>query len=453
MKRFLWLGLAYLLYGCFLDSPVEPRATPDELEYNYWLLQHLYIHPEQLQALDIFYEKADSLEEAGAVPTVKLDGLSQRQFFAVASLYRSLPDPYTRYVPHEKVDAQKQQDTSTVMQGGLGIELTWAPGASDSARLEILRVYEDSPADSAGLQKGDRLVRINGLDLRSDSAYIRFSRIMADSTWIRIDLLRATSATQDSLHVEIQRGTVYVPTVFIDSLDGVVVLELRKFMRTSVRDGGSIDEFRKSLRFTKGSGTRVLDLRGNPGGEIGVCLDMADEFIGDAPLIHLINHAFDPRGRGKTDTTTVMGEPGGEALGERVVIAIDSNTASCAEIFIAALKDNLGEQVTLVGTRSYGKAIGQSRWDTPGKGLAIITSLEIRTPQWVDYQGKGILPDVQVDQEQILTEAVGLAQEQNGLSRKSGTSLFARQQLLLEHEPASQPFSGGAWVDSTEINP
>lgn len=441
------------LASCFLDSPIKRRESPDELQYNYWLLQKLYYHPEQLQSLDLFYEKADSMQEAGYVATVELDGLSERQFFATVRLYQSLPDPYTRYVPPERVDGQKQHDTSTVIQGGLGIEFVEKGSESDCARLEVLRVYPESPADSAGLRPGDRFFAMNGFSLCNDSANARFSAVMRDSAWIRPDILRLDSGEVDTLHFDILRGTVYVPTVFVDSVEGISVLELRQFMRTSVRDGGSIDEFRKALQNTQGGGTRVLDLRGNPGGEVRVCLDMADEFVDHSPMIHLINHTFNPRGNAVVDTVTYWGTPGGVAAGDAVVIAMDSRTASCAEIFIAALKGSLGDKVTLVGTHSYGKAIGQSRWDTPAKGLAIITSLQIRTPGWVDYQGVGILPDVEVASDDILTEAIGLAQERSGLARKTNPSAFRSKQLIFLSETDPYPPSPGAWVDSTEILP
>lgn len=450
MRRlFTGIAGALLLASCFLDSPIQPTEHPDELQYNYWLLQRLYYRPEQLQAIDTFYIKADSMEKAGYYATVDLDGLSEHQFFAVVRLYQSIPDPFTRYVAPEKADDQKQHDTSTVIQGGLGIEYTLQRSEKDSARIQVVRVYEDSPADSAGLLAGDRIFGINGRDIANDSAYSYFRKVLNDSIWIRPDVLRYHGDSVDTLHFDIRRGTVYVPTVIADSLEGIQILELRQFVRSSIKDGGSTEEFQKALRNTSNKGIRVLDLRGNPGGEVRICLDMADEFIDEKPMIHLISHSFSARGNAKLDTSTVMGTAGGIAENDPVVIAMDSNTASCAEIFIAALKANLGDKAILVGTNSYGKGIGQSHWDTPAKGMAVITSLEIRSPDWTNYHGVGIQPDIQANLDEILPKAVSLAQEKSGLYRKKSPSVLPEERLVLHTDSTSFSIVDGAWVDST----
>jgi len=424
-----------------MDGPLEPVPAPDELSFNYWLLKRLYIHPEELQDQSIFYTKGDSLDSLGVIAPDKLTGITPTQYFSLVSLYASVTDRYTRYIPPEKADQQRLTDTSTTIHGGIGAEVAWSLN-TDSTRLTFSRVYADGPAQAANLNSGDRIVLMNGHEMRNDSAYQIYSEVLKDSIWIRLDVMRGSFDAPVAVHIEILKGNIFVPTVFTDTIDGVPVIQVREFVRSSVRDGGTDLEFQRALTATHGGGVRVIDLRGNPGGEINQCLNMVDEFLQDVPMIHLISHHFDSRGRARVDTSTYPAQPGGIAVGERVILAVDSGTASCAEIFVTALKDNLQDRATIVGTHTYGKGIGQAHWNTPAGGVAIVTSIQIRSPLWTNYHGAGIPADVVTSKSKILSTAIGLAQAENGLARRSVTS---------EHFEEFMPVArqGGAWVDST----
>jgi len=431
-----------------LDSTVQPVAAPDELAYNYWFLKRCFIHPERLKDQDLFASQGDSLAQAGLTGPTDLTGINDNEYLSLQALYQSLQDPYTRYVAPQKAASQQQHDTSSAYSGGIGVEYAWAPGP-DSIRLEIFRVYPDGPADSAGLRKGDRLLMSNGVNLQTDSAYVFIRRLLQDSLWIRLQVLRAS----DTLAIDIKRGMVYAPTVFNDTLDGVPVLLIRQFVRSSIRDGGTNLEFHRALMATQSAHARVLDLRGNPGGEVQVCLAMADEFIDHGPMIHLIEHSFDGRGRAVVDTTTPQSTTGGAGVGSYAVLLVDSLTASCAEIFAVALHDNLGDQAVLVGNHTYGKGIGQSHWKTPAGGMSIVTSLQIRSPQWLDYQGIGVAPDIATTPENALSAAITLVQAQNSLPRRIQTSTTAQFPRILREVDAPSGPTGGAWQYLPEITP
>ncbi len=447
MKAAFFLGsLAVLCFqACIFETKVSTQGTPSELEFNYWMLSRLYIHPEELTPIEAFEARGDSFFNAGWTPPANLKGLGASEYFSVMSLYSAIIDPFTRYVPPQKADEQKAQDTSTVIQGGVGVEMVWDPGP-DSARIAVMRVYADSPAEIAGLQRNDRLLSSNGVGLQNDSAYELFSKILHDSLWIRLRVLRENQDSLDTLAIDVKRGLVYVPTVFLDTVANVPVIEVRQFVRTSIKDGGTDTEFHRALEASRGMGTRVIDLRGNPGGEIRVCLDMADEFIAEQPMVYLIVRSFDARGNRKIDTTGFPGHIPGVAEGERVILAVDSNTASCAEIFAGALKKILGDNAVLVGTRTYGKAIGQSHWDTPAGGIAVITNLQIRLPDGTDYQSAGIPADIAVDEGSILETSVRLAGNDESLPRMALPALKKRIFLREVNLPAP---GGGAWMDST----
>ena len=442
-RRLACLGaLALVLAGCLTDSTVAVRPAPTELSYNHWLLTRLFIHPDSVPALPWAQAQADSLDSTGAAVPQNIVSLGRNEYFSVMSLYPGVHDRFTRYIAPEKAEQQKQQDTSTQYQGGLGIELVWSVGP-DSARIEVLHAYPDCPAFLAGLRDHDRILAINGVDLRNDHADSLFFAVLHANR----DLTMLVSRTgQDSLTLSMSKGTVYVPTVFTDTVQGVPVIEVREFIRQSVKDGGTDLEFHRALQATQGLGTRILDLRGNPGGEVAVCLQMADEYVASGkPLIHLISNYFDAHGNARVDTVTYAAAAGGLAEGERVVLAIDSGTASCAEIFTGSLKENLVDNAVLVGTHTYGKGIGQSHWDTPAGGLAIITSLQIRLPLWTDYHHKGIPADIVTDYATTMETALRLAKGDQPIARLAATDDPLRENRILK-EPSAVVHSEGAWL-------
>jgi len=421
------------LNGCLLDGSLPDRSAPDELGFNYWYLQHLYIYPQELPAQTVIANKGDSLVQSGAEPPSTLTGMNSQNYFSVMSLYASLSDRFTRYVAPAKAAAETQRDTSTQVQGAIGVEIEWNL-ESDSCRLQMYLVYPDDPAEAAGIRVGDRIVAVNGVNLQSDQAGVNYNAATKDSLWLRFDLLRAGQ----SLHIEVKRGAVWVPTVFVDSSNTAPVIQIREFMRSSIKQGGTDLEFHKALLATQNKGVRVLDLRHNPGGEVGICLNMANEFLSiGKPIVHLIQHSFSGRGFARIDTVDYLAKAGGLATTASVVLAVDSSTASCAEIFTAAVKQNLGTRAMVVGSHTYGKAIGQSRWNTPAGGIAVITSIQIRTPDWTDYEHRGISADVVVDDSEIMAKSLELASD-------SGKTL-ARHSILPISEMPTPP-RGGAWI-------
>src|SRR5690606_34635775 len=88
--------------------------------------------------------------------------------------------------------------------------------------------------------------------------------------------------------------------------------------------------------------------------------------------------------------TAYHATPGGAGAGRSFVLLADEGTASASEIFIAALRENLG--APLVGSRTYGKGVGQASINTPGGGIAIVTYGTARTASGADYNGVGLAP-------------------------------------------------------------
>jgi carboxyl-terminal processing protease len=211
---------------------------------------------------------------------------------------------------------------------------------------------------------------------------------------------------------------VQFPSVLIDSIGTIPVVSLFVFADSTVSGHSTATEFRDALNDIRQYPVFVLDLRQDPGGSLSQSLQVADEMLGaDTLIIRQEQRFFNEKYRvplfGAQDQKATSK---GVATNRKVVLLADSGTASAAEILIASLRDNL--KAPLVGTRTYGKGIGQIVLTTPGGGLALITHLHFRAPKGEDYHGKGMSPDYPVSGSgtEFLSKAVEVARNLAGQS-------------------------------------
>ena len=136
---------------------------------------------------------------------------------------------------------------------------------------------------------------------------------------------------------------------------------------------------------------RLIDLRNNPGGHVVHCTAMADLFIEKGPVSIRTSRGAAGDGTPTYTTQTIIAKSGDAGEKKNFVVLVNKNSASCAEIFAAAISE--GADIKVAGDTTYGKGIGQSTWKTMNGGLAIITNLEFLTPKGNSYHKKGIVPD------------------------------------------------------------
>lgn len=341
--------------------------TPDlEFKWNYFLLQAYFLFP------------------GGLPDTAGLAGRTRDLYERIGKT-----DRFTHYFDSASAPGALDRLTQTTRPGALGVEVSLNDGGDT---VFIRRVVPGSPADRAGIVRGMAVLAVDDSVVTGDSAMSRFSRFSAGDSGESetLTVLAPQGGTSD---ISMVREPVDFPTVYVDSLDGAGYIAVTGFMPETVRGQSTETEFRSALAATRRFPVTLLDLRDNGGGSLELTLRMCDQILpAGAVIIRQHERRFDEiDGVPLLAHAAHLATSAGAAEKRRFVLLGNGGSASAAEIFIAALKEGAG--APFVGTRTYGKGVGQSVRNTPGRGLALVTFLKFMTRDGLDYHGVGIPPD------------------------------------------------------------
>ena len=312
---------------------------------------------------------------------------------AIKGMLASLNDPWSYY--QGPTDYQSSELSVAGQSEGIGVQVQLQPidpasTASCSAigngcELAVVQPIPGSPAAAAGIEAGDVIVSVggkslDGLTIDAATALIRGPQ----NTTVTIGVLRGTVTTQFS----IVRKVYNLQEVTTKTLaNGAVAY----FDVVGINDNAA-SQFDAALATALAAGRRnvIIDLRGNPGGYVSDAVKIASEFLSSGAI------AYQEDAAGKI--TEIQATSGGRATSPsiHVVVLVDGNTASAAEILAGALQAR--GRAELIGARTYGKGVVQE-WlplsnDFGGIHLTIARWL---TPNKVWIQGKGLVPDVPID--------------------------------------------------------
>ncbi|MFC4470785.1 S41 family peptidase [Streptomyces xiangluensis] len=262
---------------------------------------------------------------------------------------------------------------------GVGL---WARRERDG-RIAVARVRDGSPAEAAGIRKGDRLRSVDGK--RVDGRPV--TEVVA---LLRGDATGAAAGTAVSLGLE--RGTrVWTETVRRARLstESVTVRELggdATVIKVAAFTKGSGELVRAAVAGTPADARIVLDLRGNSGGLVTEAVTAASAFL-DGGLVA----TYDVRG----DQRALHAEPGGDTS-RPLVALVDGGTMSAAELLTGALQDR--GRAVVVGSRTFGKGSVQMPSRLPDGSVAELTVGHYRTPSGRGVDGSGLSPDLEVEE-------------------------------------------------------
>ncbi|TSC68093.1 MAG: hypothetical protein G01um101466_550, partial [Parcubacteria group bacterium Gr01-1014_66] len=296
---------------------------------------------------------------------------------AISGLVRALDDPYTEFLPPKETQ-QFREDIKGSFEG-IGAEIALRKGI-----LTIVAPLKNSPAERAGLRAGDKILQIDNTttrDLPLDEA-VRLIR-GEKGTKVRLTILR--DGFDAPKQFEVIRDTIRVNIVETARREnGIFVIMLHHFTESAPL------EFRKAVRefYESDSKKLILDLRNNPGGFLGVAVDIASWFLPEGATVAEERFA---------DGTKETYNSQGYGLLERVpvVVLINQGSASASEIVAGALRD--GKGITLVGQKTFGKGSVQEVINLERNSSLKITIAKWVTPKGTEINGKGLEPDIHVE--------------------------------------------------------
>ncbi len=287
-------------------------------------------------------------------------------------------DPYSAYLTPDQLNEVYAQIEGNFV--GLGVELK----AHNSA-LRIVRVIPGSPAEQSGIKAGDLIVAVDGRPLQPLSTEEAANLLRGEEgTLVQVSVV---TPGQKPREVIVRRRRVEVPSIdqasIIDPQHGIAYLRLVCFQKGTGRD---LDA---ALWRLHRAGMRILivDVRNNPGGVLTSAVEAADRFI-DRGLI------VSTRGRSLQEDYTYSAHSEG-TWRVPLVVLIDQNSASAAEIFAGAIRDH--RRGTVVGVRSFGKGSVQGIFPLEGCAAGLrLTTAKFYSPSGRPYSGSGVEPDIAV---------------------------------------------------------
>lgn len=297
---------------------------------------------------------------------------------AIHGMVESL-DPHSEFLEwrdYEELEEQLSGDFS-----GVGIQVELRKG-----RVFVIAPIANSPAERAGVQRGDEIVAVDGKPLEKEATMDGVvDRLRGKpGTKVTVDFSRANGGRR--FQVVLQRELIKLESVRAVQVlpDRTGYILLSEFSEhTGHEFGEALDRLLK-----EGIDSLVIDLRNNPGGLLDAAVEVAEPFFRKGELIVFT------RGRKAADYENFRAEEDGDPLSLPLAVLINGGTASAAEVVTGALKDT--KRAVVVGERSFGKGSVQSVFQLKnGEGLRLTTA-RYYTPAGVSIHETGIAPNVEV---------------------------------------------------------
>lgn len=333
------------------------------------------------------------------VDSIYIDEVDKQKMFndLASALVASLDDPYSFYVPPSK--AKEYQEETSGVYGGIGTYLNKPspdnidPSVPSSYMITIVSPFPGSPAQRAGLMAGDLISHIDGEKVDELTSYEASMKLRGEAnTFVTITVYRNGT----SFDLSLKRERITAPTVDSGIIEGNIgYIILSEF---TPQTGNQLLEHVQKL-MKQGIVGLIIDERNNSGGAVDGAMQSANIFLEEGKTLVTI------QGKKGTMRDQRYISTGKAEVPANLPIVILTNTgsASSAEIFAAAMKDN--GRATLIGTKTFGKGIVQDVFRF-GSGFAQVTTAHYYTPNGKNIHKLGIEPDILVEDVQLSDEEI-----------------------------------------------
>ena len=296
---------------------------------------------------------------------------------ATKGIVEILGDPYSTYM-----NAKENQELFQMLEGrfgGIGIVLS----LKDPKKLVVLRPIKNSPASKAGIQSGDVVSKINDAET-AGMEQEKAVGMMRGDPGTKVNLALYRESTNKTFTVSLTRENITVPTVDGEALPGHSDIAYINISQFASDTGTELKDTLNNMNIKKFKGL-ILDMRYNHGGELNAAVQVASYFIPEGPVVYIVDK------QGNVDTKMSAGT----YLGMPLVVLVNEESASAAEIVAGAIKDK--GTGSLVGVKTFGKGIVQTIFPLGGGTSVKLTTAKYLTPNKVSIHKIGIEPDVVVE--------------------------------------------------------
>ena len=317
---------------------------------------------------------------------------------AIKGYIEGLGDPYTEYISADEMEDYLSDTMGNFV--GIGIYMV---KNTEKGKIQVLAPIKGSPAEKAGIQAGDIILTVDGVDYSADEMTIASNKIKGEEgTTVTIEVLRGTETKKYELKRE---------KVKVNQVEGKVLSNNIGYINFTSFDETTADDFKAKFEELNKQGIKslIIDLRNNGGGIVDQALQIAD-YVADKDSVLL--YEVD-----KNNKETVKKAKTDPIINMPIIILTNENTASASEILAGALKD-LGKAKT-VGTTTYGKGVIQQILKlSDGSGLKV-TIEEYQTPNRNKIHKIGIAPDEEVKLPDSVTNVLNVTESEDTQLQKA----------------------------------
>lgn len=294
---------------------------------------------------------------------------------AIQGLLGGLGDAYSFYYPEEAW--QKMQEDDTGKYAGIGVQML---GDYEDSSVTIIRVFKDTPAERAGLKKGDVFLSVEDIQVTTAT--------MQDA----VDIMRGVPG--EKVHIEIVRNGEVLPfdlvkaNIIVNRVEYKMIDDKVGYIILFEFAGGSKEAFLQAYQELKSQGMHhlIFDLRDNPGGWVGDAEEIGSLFL-DQKLLYYTEDRFERRKEFNTNQ-------GAESM--PMTILVNENSASASEILAAAMQDH--ERAAIIGQKTFGKGIIQFVVPLSDEKSGFqFTSAQYFSPFGKKVHKEGVTPDLLVE--------------------------------------------------------
>lgn len=290
-------------------------------------------------------------------------------------LVAGLGDPYSQYLTNDEM--KKLSETTTGKFQGIGVIIS----PDEDGTVTVVSPIKGSPADRAGVESGDKILKINGKDFSAEKIDEASKEMRGErGTTVKILLLKKKNLKTEE--VEIKREEIKIDSVIKNKIGDIGYIGITMFDEETGKD------VVKALKELTREGVKgiILDMRGNPGGVVDAAVEIGDAILPKSTFVTLKDN------KGEVVQDYKLDDSYNDI---KMVVLVNEGSASASEILSGAIRDL--DRAKIIGKKTYGKGVVQNVMALPdGDGLKLTTS-EYFTPSGKSINKKGIEPDIEVD--------------------------------------------------------